>query len=94
MQYLSIESKNLFERENLLQFLAAGDLAIVTAINNISATHTPVSLLTQDDSHVSYCDAGNLPSNCDRNSICYCNHMVQLELCKNYEFFLIDNGSK
>lgn len=74
--------------------LAAGDMALVAMINNISASHTPVPLLTQDDSDVPFCNADNLPPNCDSNSICHCNHVVELELCKNYEFLLTDFSSK
>lgn len=75
-------------------FVGAGDLVGVAMINNISATHTPLPLLTQDDSNVAFCNANNLPSNCDGNSICHCNHMIELDVCKTYEFFLIDGGSK
>lgn len=67
---------------------------MVTTINYIASKHSPVPGLIQDDSFVPYCNANNLPSKCDRNSVCHCPHAIQLELCKTYEFVLIDDEGK
>lgn len=68
--------------------------AMIGLINKIASTGSPMPGLTQDDSKVQYCDSDNLPSNCNSKTICHCPHLVQLELCKVYEFFLYDGGRK
>lgn len=68
---------------------------MVAMISNISSVEKSVPLLTQeDDSDGEFCNAENLPSHCDTESVCYCSHLVELELCKVYEFLLTGGGRK
>ncbi|XP_031636102.1 laccase-2-like isoform X2 [Contarinia nasturtii] len=69
---------------------AFNDSFSVSMINNISSTHPPVPVLTQDDSSLDYCNADHLPSNCDSQNTCHCIHSIPLDLCKIYEFFVFD----
>lgn len=64
---------------------------MVATVNDILTSSYPVPGLTQDDSAVPYCNADNLPPDCRGGSVCHCPHLVQLELCKTYEF-LIETG--
>lgn len=70
------------------------DGAMISLINNISNIHTPIPGLIQDDSKVKYCSTGDLPPECKDKRFCDCRHLVQLELCKVYEFILFDQGRK
>lgn len=55
----------------------------------------PVPGLIQDDSHVRYCNADELPEKYDvapdGQIIYHCPHLIPLELDKVYEFILLDN---
>lgn len=74
-------------------FEAVGNSVMIGSINNIASSHNPVPGLTQNDSAVAYCNADNLPSNCEQ-SVCHCPHLVELKLCEAYDFLLTDNGRK
>lgn len=63
-------------------------------INGISYVMAPVPGLTQDDSHVSYCNGDNLPKSCNGSPICHCPHLIELEHCKVYELMVRDQRSK
>lgn len=67
---------------------------VIGTINDITSTNSPVPGLTQDDSDVRYCNENNLPENCNGSAICHCPHLVELELCEVYEFFLRDDRGK
>ncbi|XP_031619168.1 laccase-like [Contarinia nasturtii] len=84
------EFRNIIGQERPSVYLTAGNVTMVSTINNISSVHPPFSILTQDDSSLKYCNADNLPSNCEPGKVCYCTHLTKLELCKVYEFFLYD----
>lgn len=66
----------------------------ITAINRISNIEASIPGLTQDDSHIPYCHAGNLTENfdiaLDNKPIYHCSHQVPLEKDKVYEIFIID----
>lgn len=66
----------------------------VRFVNNIVFRGSPVPGLTQDDSFVHYCNKSTIPKHCDRSSPCYCTHLIELELCKVYEFFIHDPNRK
>lgn len=68
--------------------------SMVAMISNISSMEKSVPLLTQDDSDMEFCNAENLPPHCDTESVCHCSHMIELNLCKVYEFYLTDGGRK
>lgn len=78
--------------------LASGGLAMVAMMNNIASGHASVPGLTQDDSAEPYCNANNLTGNCDRGFngvlVCYCPHLIQLDLGEVYEFLLLDDEGK
>lgn len=61
------------------------------SINNITNEPSPVPGLIQDDTDVPYCNVNNLPEYCNATSVCQCPHLVHLELCKVYEFILLDD---
>lgn len=82
--------------DDLFRILASGDLAMVSMMNNIASTHPPVPGLLQDDSNVPYCNANNLPDDCDKdiengNPVCYCPHLIQLDIGEVYELLLLDD---
>lgn len=69
---------------------------MVSMINKIVHMHTPVPALLQDDSHIPYCNADQLPEPSDNDMptgdpVYYCPHMIHLELGEHYEFTLLDN---
>lgn len=77
-------------------FSASGDFAMVSMMNNIASTHSPVPGLTQDDSAVRYCNANNLPDHSDKDlpdghPVYYCPHLIPLELGEVYELLLQDD---
>lgn len=76
----------------IIKFLAVRDAAMVGMINNIASMGTPIPGLTQNDDDVPYCSAENLPADCVNQTVCHCPHLVQLDTCKVYEFFLYDAG--
>lgn len=67
-------------------------------MNKIANEHSPVPGLTQDDSAVAYCNENNLTGNCDRDFngvlVCYCPHLIELQLGQVYEFVLLDDKGK
>lgn len=70
--------------------------AMISMINRISSTNTPVPGLLQDDSNVPYCNADKLPPHSDRDietgdPVYYCPHMIELELGELYEITLLDD---
>lgn len=71
--------------------------ANVATINSIVNAPTPLPVLTQDDSHIRYCNAENLPDRYavapNGQTIYHCPHLIPLKLDKVYEFILIDNGT-
>lgn len=67
---------------------------MVGMINNIASMGTPIPGLTQYDEDIPYCNADNLPDGCDSRKVCHCPHLIQLDVCKVYEFFLRDAGGK
>ncbi|XP_031640453.1 laccase-2-like [Contarinia nasturtii] len=71
-------------------FLSYQNFTFITSINNISSTMPPLPILTQDDTDITYCSKDNLPPDCKINSVCYCIHLIELELCKVYEFHFYD----
>lgn len=72
------------------------EFSMVALISNISSSEKSVPLLTQDepDSETDFCNSDNLPSHCDTESVCHCSHLIELEVCKVYEFFIKDGGRK
>lgn len=77
----------------------SGELAMVSMMNNIASTHSPVPGLLQDDSAVPYCNANNLPETFDKdipngNPVYYCPHLIELELGEVYEILLLDDECK
>ncbi|XP_031624237.1 laccase-3-like isoform X2 [Contarinia nasturtii] len=89
-----LEFRNVLGTDRSMNYFTIGDFAVISAINNISMMHPPISVLTQDDSDVKYCNAKNLPANCDRQDLCNCIHLIPLKLCEVYEFFLYDSGRR
>lgn len=57
-------------------------------INGISSMMGSVPGLTQDDTMVPYCNAGNLPDGCNSTSVCHCTHLVELNYHQPYAFLL------
>lgn len=64
------------------------------AINNISFTYPPISLMTQpheiDES--SFCDEFHLPAHCFGRSQCPCIHRIKVSLGELVELVLIDES--
>lgn len=79
------------QRINAIYVIANGVLAMVSTINNITNMPSPMPGLIQDDSSFPRCNMNNLPDHCNATSVCHCSHLVQLDVCKVYEFLLIDN---
>lgn len=68
------------------------------AINNISFTYPPFSLLTQSDEITEslFCDEFNLPLRCADRPQCPCIHRIKVDLNSVVELNLVDesNGSQ
>lgn len=92
------ESSEMFGRKDLnLNFYSAlhsavGSFAMAGMINGIVSGPTPFPPLTQNDTGIPYCSEGNLPATCTSTAACFCTHLIKLEYCKTYEFWLIAGG--
>lgn len=88
--------KSVFSRS--FSHLDYGDVAYLTVINRIANVHPSVPGLTQDDSHISYCNADKLPKTCDigldNRTVCQCSHLIELELGQVYELLLVNKDRR
>lgn len=70
------------------------DLVLVGAINNITMTFPPFSLLTQPEEikEGMFCDEKSIPERCTKNGIqlCPCIHRLKIELNSIVELVIVD----
>lgn len=71
-----------------------GITTVTATINNISSTKSPVPGLAQDDFYVPYCNAANLPSECNSTTNCNCPHMIELKLNRTYDLIFRDGDGE
>lgn len=90
----SLEDSRKINHNRHFSLTAYEDGAYLTTINRIANVQPSVPVLTQDDSHMSYCNADKLPKTCDiavdNRTVCQCSHLIELELGQVYEFLLVN----
>lgn len=88
---MKFRSANIFK----VLFLDIINSVEIPTINDIAYAPSPVPGLIQDDSHVRYCNADQLPEKYDvapnGQIIYHCPHLIPLKLDKVYEIILLDN---
>lgn len=79
-----------------LAFLDIGhDINLMGAINNISFTYPPFSLLTQPEevSDSLFCDENNIPAHCIDKPQCPCIYRIKVSLNSTVELVIVDESA-